>query len=99
MTEQSIDDLATWLDAYRHADTQIKQWTETKNDIRARITTALGEAETGTIAGRPAVRWTKVESSRLDVKKAKELLPAQVIAAITTVSTSRRFTLVEDGDE
>jgi predicted phage-related endonuclease len=44
---------------------------------------------------RPVIRWTTVESKRFDTKRAREILPPQVIEALETVSTSRRFTIVE----
>jgi hypothetical protein len=47
---------------------------------------------------RPVGRWSFVESKRFDTKRAREILPAQVIEALEVVTTSRRFSLVS-GDE
>jgi hypothetical protein len=41
------------------------------------------------------VRWTRVESRRFDTKKAREILPQQVIDVLEVVSTSRRFVIVD----
>ena len=37
----------------------------------------------------------KVTSTRLDMKKAKEVLDPKILAFLSSESTSRRFTLVE----
>ena len=42
------------------------------------------------------MRWTTVTSNRFDVKRAKEILPEQVLDLLNVQSTARRFTVVED---
>jgi hypothetical protein len=44
------------------------------------------------------VRFSIVESERLDVKKAREVLPAQVLELLLKKSQSRRFVVLEDGE-
>lgn len=95
-TETTIElaaDIAAWLNLYAEADVLIKQLEERKTAARERIEAALGDNETGTVAGRPAVRWSFVTSKRLDQKKAKALLGDRVDEAMVE-STSRRFSLV-----
>jgi hypothetical protein len=48
--------------------------------------------------GNEVVRWSFVESRRLDVKKAREILPVQVIELLEVPTMSRRFTVVESGE-
>jgi hypothetical protein len=48
--------------------------------------------------GNEVVRWSFVESRRLDVKKAREILPDQVIQLLEVPTMSRRFTIVESGE-
>jgi hypothetical protein len=55
----------------------------------------MGSAELALYQNQPVVRWTTVESRRFDTKKAREILPVQVIDLLEVVSQSRRFTLVE----
>jgi hypothetical protein len=45
---------------------------------------------------RPVVRYSFVESKRFDTKRAREILPTQVIEALEVVSTSRRFSIVNE---
>ena len=39
-----------------------------------------------------------MESKRFDTKRAREILPAQVIDALEVVSVSRRFSIVQEDD-
>jgi hypothetical protein len=55
----------------------------------------MGDAELAMYQNRPVIRWTRVESKRFDTKRAREILPEQVIDALEVVSVSRRFTIVE----
>jgi predicted phage-related endonuclease len=48
------------------------------------------------VNGREAVRWTTVESSRIDTKKIRELLPEHLVAKLETTTVTRRFTIVEE---
>ncbi len=90
------DDTAAWLRQYREALAKIKEWQEVADIARSHIENALGESEEGLYQGQRVVRWTNVESSRFDVKRAKEILPAQVLDVLTVKSTMRRFSLVEN---
>ena len=85
-----------WLLAYKEAKQKIKEWTEKADIAQEQIKSMLGDAEIGLINGKESVRWTTVESRRLDVKKAREILPPQIIDIIEVLSTSRRFTVVEE---
>ena len=82
----------------RKIKTDIAALQEVADLLTETIKSALGDATFGTVNGEPVVRWTTVESSRLDVKKAKEILPAQVLDVLTVKSQSRRFQLL-DGSE
>lgn len=94
--ETELDELATWIAAYREATSNAKQWQETADRAKEHITAALTEAnaEVGTVDGRPAVRWTIVESARVDTKKLRSEHP-EIVAQFTVPSQSRRFTVVD----
>lgn len=87
--------IAQWLQQYKHAKEEIARWEEIADIARSHIENAMGDAETALYENKPVVRWTRVESRRFDTKKAREILPQQVIDVLEIVSTSRRFTLVD----
>lgn len=92
--EKELDDLAGWIDVLRTAQAEKAKAEEVISQARAKIEEALGDAEVGTVAGVPTVRWSFVTSQRFDQKKAKALL-GDAAEQCMTESHSRRFTLVE----
>jgi hypothetical protein len=87
---------AAWLEQYKSALAKIKELQEVADVARSHIEQALGDNQVGMFLNRPVVRYSFVESKRFDTKRAREILPAQVIEALEVVSTSRRFSIVED---
>lgn len=88
------ESIAMWLEQYRSALAKIKEWEEVADVARSHIECALGDAEVGLYKGQQVVRFTTVTSTRFDVKRAKELLPPQVLDVLQVQTNSRRFTLV-----
>ena len=82
----------------RRLKAEISELTDQADILTEQIKSAMGDAIIGTVNGAPAVKWSIVETNRFDTKKAKELLPEQVVQLLTIKSTSKRFTLL-DGDE
>lgn len=91
-------DVAGWLELYKKTQAEIKALEEKAGTAKEKIQEALGENEVGTLDGSPVVRWTKVTSTRLDMKKAREVLDPKILDFLSSESTSRRFTLVELGE-
>lgn len=91
-------DMKGWIELLKLSQADIKVLEEKIQVAREKIQEALGDNEIGTIDGQPVVRWTRVTSTRLDMKKAKEVLDPKILAFLSSESTSRRFTLV-DTDE
>ena len=89
------DGVGQWLRQYREAQAEVKKWQEIADIARSHLEAAMGDAELAMYQNRPVIRWTRVESKRFDTKRAREILPEQVIEALETVSISRRFTIVE----
>jgi predicted phage-related endonuclease len=85
-----------WLLQYKKTKLEITELEETLQVARDHLEFALGDAEIATIKGHPVVRFSKVESKRFDTKRAREILPQQVIDALEVVSVSRRFSLVTE---
>ena len=88
-------DMKGWIELLRMSQSDIKALEEKLATAREKIQEALGDNEIGTIDGSPVVRWTRVTTTRLDMKKAKEVLDPKILAFLSSESTSRRFTLVE----
>ena len=90
---------ASWLENYKNALAKIKEWQEVADVARAHIEQSLGDAEVGMYQNRPVVRWSFVETRRFDVKRAKEILPPQVLDTLEVITNSRRFAIVDQDDE
>ena len=93
------DNTAAWLENYKNALARVKEWQEVADVARAHIENSLGDAEVGMYQNRPVVRWSFIETRRFDVKRAKEILPPQVLDVLEVITNSRRFSIVEQGDE
>jgi predicted phage-related endonuclease len=91
-------DMAGWLELYKKTQAEIKLLDEKLATAKEKIQDALGENEVGLIDGSAVVRWTKVTSTRLDMKKAREVLDPKILAFLSSESTSRRFSLVESDE-
>ena len=87
--------IAQWLQQYKHAKEEIARWEEIADIARSHIENAMGDAETALYQNTPVVKWTHVESRRFDTKKAREILPQQVIDVLEVVSNSRRFVILD----
>ena len=83
-----------FLIAYIEAKAKVKEWSEKADLASEQVKAAMGRSEIGLVNGREAVRWTTVESARIDVKKIRELLTPEEIANIERITISRRFTIV-----
>jgi hypothetical protein len=88
-----------WLENYKGALVKIKEWQEVADVARAHIEQSLGDAEVGMFQNRPVVRWSFIETRRFDVKRAKEILPTQVLDTLEIITNSRRFSIVELDNE
>ena len=92
-----LDQVASaMLAAYIEAKSKSKEWAEKADAYAEQVKAALGDHSVGLVNGREAVRWTSVESRRIDTKKAREILPPQVVDLLEVVTTSKRFTIVEE---
>ena len=86
---------AAFLTAFIEAKAKVKEWTEKADIARQQVESAMGDCEVGLVNGREMVRWTTVESRRIDTKKIRELLSEEQVAGIEAVIITRRFTIVE----
>lgn len=86
--------VARWVDEYKRLKLEAAQIAEQIDIARSHIEAELGDHEIGTVAGQPVVRWSTVESERIDVKKLREVLPPQVLELVTKKSVAKRFTVL-----
>jgi predicted phage-related endonuclease len=96
MTDHPIDGLRDHLAAYRVAQGNVKAWQDTADRLKQHIVDALDAAgaDIGLVSGKPAVRWTRVESLRLNTKKLRDDHP-DLAAQYSVPSVTHRFTLVD----
>lgn len=83
------------LEQLRKLKAQIAVFQEQADILTEQIKYSMGDATVGTIDGRPAVRWTTHEVNRFDTKKAQEVLPAELVQALTVKGTQKRFVILE----
>jgi predicted phage-related endonuclease len=88
--------VAAFVTALIEAKAKIKEWETRADEYEQIIKAALGESSVGLINGREAVRWTAVETSRIDTKKVQELLPKELVDRFRVTTQSKRFTVVTD---
>ena len=88
--------VASFVTALVEAKAKIKEWETRADEYEQIIKAALGDASVGLINGREAVRWTTVESSRIDTKKVQEMLSKELCDRFRVTSVSKRFTVVTD---
>ena len=93
------ENTAQWLKQYRDALSKVKEWQEIADIARSHLENALGENEVAIYQGQEVVRWSTVTSKRFDVKKAREMLPGNVISLFELEQITRRFTLVDQDKE
>ena len=87
---------SAFLTAFIEARAKIKEWQEKADIAQEQVKAALGDSEIGLVNGREAVRWTSVETHRIDTKLIRELLPPEMVEKLETVTVSRRFTIVDE---
>lgn len=83
------------IELLRHVKAEKAKLADIEKAARAVIEEALGDAETGTVDGKPAVRYTFVKSDRLDQKLLKRMFP-EAAATCRTVVESRRFEVIDE---
>ena len=87
---------SAFLTAFIEARAKIKEWQEKADIAQEQVKAALGDSEIGLVNGREAVRWTSVETHRIDTNLIRELLPPEMVEKLETVTVSRRFTIVDE---
>ena len=89
---------SAFLAAYIEAKVKIKEWQEKADVAAEHVKFAMGDAEIGLVNGKESVRWTTVESRRIDIKKLRELLPEEAVEQLEIATISRRFSIVSDDE-
>ena len=89
-----------WLAALREARGQLDVWGEKFDIARANLEAALGAAETGLVNGQEVLKWSWSKPvKRFDAVKAREILPAELLAILDVEGKPvRSFRVVRDGE-
>lgn len=77
------------------AKAKAKSWTTIADAALDDIKNAMGEAAQATIAGKPVLRHTTRDVTRLDQKKLRADLPTEVLAPYLKTTTEHRYETVE----
>jgi hypothetical protein len=91
---------AAWLKAARAASQEIARLTEIRDRAQEHVKDALGDAEEGTVNGRPAVSWAwSKPGQRLDRKKLEGDFGPDVIAGyLVDNKPARPFRILGDDE-
>lgn len=87
---------SSFLAAYIEAKAKAKEWAEKADAYGEQVKAAMGSHEIGLVNGREAVKWTTVETTRIDSAKVRQLLQGDELAKVETTSVTRRFSIVGD---
>ena len=90
-----LDDIAGTIDQYRQLMQQIKDLTEAANLLKNDIIEALRGEESGTVEGKPVVKYITYSSDRFDSVGFKAAHP-DIAAKFIKTSEGSRFTLVDE---
>lgn len=92
-----LDDLRADVEAVRVARAKARAWTEIADTAMAKIKARVGEAaDQGTVDGKPVVRHGIREVTRVDSKRLRADLPAEVLAPYLNTTVEHRYELLED---
>jgi len=90
---------AAWLQAARAAATEIQRLTAIRDRAIGHVKDALGDHETGTINGKPAVTWAwSKPGQRLDRKKLEGDFGKDIIAKYLVDNQPARPFKILDGE-
>ena len=90
----SLDALAAELVLLRQVEAQRAKLAALRTSLHNKIKAALGEVETGTVAGVPVVSHKLVCSISLDQSRLKREHP-EIVEACLDITESRRFVLLK----
>lgn len=88
------DDLTRWLDARAALKAQQAEIADRITAVDDQIRALLGD-HTEAAAGRWRVTYRWVDSTRVDTRKVKELLPPELLSAVQTTSSARVLRVTE----
>lgn len=90
-----LSELKEIVNVYRAACSEIAKWEKVKDDLNKTLKAVMGESEIGTVAGVPALKLTKVPTSRFDSRLFCEEFP-ELAEKYIIPGTIRRLTVIKD---
>lgn len=91
-----LDSLRADREAVQLARQRAKAWTEIADAAMEKIKAALPDVGEGTIDGKPVVRHSTREVTRVNSKALRADLPEAVLAPYLTTTIEHRYELLED---
>lgn len=92
--EIALDELAEHVEMLRQVARKIDGLTELRGELQRKIKHKLGDAETGTIAGRAVVTWKRTLRVAVSQKLLKKLYP-EVVAEVSDITEVRTFKVLD----
>ncbi|MGI8310700.1 hypothetical protein [Saccharopolyspora hattusasensis] len=89
----AVDALAEYVSLLRQVQSKIENLSRMRSDLQDKIKNALGDAEIGTVAGRPVVSWKRTLRVALSQRLVKALHP-EVIPECEEITEVRSFRLL-----
>jgi len=93
--QKELDELAGVIANWRAAKTKAAEWKTAADELSAVIVTALGDAEIGTVDGKPIVSYKRFKKTALSQKLLKQLHPDVFAECTETTESSSGLRLVE----
>jgi len=96
MVNVPLDDLRLILENIRIAKQNARSWAEVAENLMADVKARVGDADQGTVDGKPVVRHSIRHVTRLDSKRLRAELPEPVLAPYLNTTDEHRYELLED---
>lgn len=93
-TVVALDDFAEQLRLLRQTNEQLVALGKLQTTIQRKIKSVLGDAETGTLAGQPAVTWKRTLRVAVSQKLLKQQYP-EIVGEISDITEVRTFKVLD----
>jgi predicted phage-related endonuclease len=90
----ALDELAEHVDMLRQLTRKIEGLTELRAELQRKIKHKLGDAEIGTLRGRPAVTWKRTLRVAVSQKLVKRLYP-EIVGEVCDITEVRTFKVLD----
>jgi predicted phage-related endonuclease len=92
--EIPVDELSEHIELLRQVARKIEGLTSLRTELQSKIKNKLGDAETGTVAGRPVVTWKRTLRVAVSQKLLKERFP-EIVSDVSDITEVRTFKVLD----